>query len=422
MLREGGLHLAEVISKYDGLDIIRDIYRVTKEPDPADFYRHSNMIPLGTYQQFDNYEDINKLDPDDFHALPYEEVTNMILASDPGTYKTTIMKRLIVYYHFRGYRVLIVDAKSNDMRYAKKPDVGFRLPGFEIPVGLPLHTCVPSYVTSRSKGHAAVPEAMFKGYDERFTLPSSQLTTQDEWQTVLGSTETGAEIMKKHIMKAKNINKVREWISKDYKLNVGAKNSLLLRLGNIIEDNVFDAKYHGQINLEEIWNAGKIPMVSFFRQDPNYQKITVAQLLKQEWEYSMKYNHRFNIINFWDDCQMYFDSDKHNYANEMVANTIDYGRTYKFNNVFSFQKPKRFSDVLIESARHFIIGYLQNPEAFSFLGSEAMMAIEDNKYHFNSYNRGNIEVKNVRYAHIPQNVNMIRNFYPLGSICGHFKN
>jgi len=402
----------------DTLDVIETLYGLKDQEQLEDWFSKTRRIYLGTYKRYDELGDINSQSLSDWYSIPFPEEFHWSVCSSAGTYKTVFLLRLMTYFaKSNRYDLCCIEGKDNDSLLSRNMGKGSRLMFKEEPVKLNTYGICPSYIWENK--HDQTLQAQLKKYKikGKFTLDISSVRTPQEWQTLLGLTTAGVDVVKKYIdrMKKINLEKLRKQIVRDPQAHLSTKNSLNLRLGRIIIDKIFNAKNYPLLNIGEYWKKKIIPIILLMRRDREYQRLLIQKLLENEWYYSEQ--HFSKKINIYDDCQLYLDNIRDNCAVSKVLETINFGRSFGFNSIFAVQNPNEFSDEIFDACTDHFIGYLKNPQDIDIFPSDVIEMIRQN---WDFYDDENKPVKHVAYLHIPMNIKKSVRFFPAGPICGYY--
>jgi len=285
--------------------------------------------------------------------------------------------------------------------------------------------CLPSFV-SRQTGFAPLPADIISKYEYYFTLDFRSITERAEWQTLLGTTQAGTDALIRLAPKCKSFNQLTSKIKDDKDVHVGSAKSLRNILESWKVDQVFNAKgdtlkfgngtmkdiKYKFINIARLWNKGLIPDIAFMERAQELQKIVVTKVLQQQMRYSETHNVR--KLNIHDDCMTYLN-DPNDTCSQLVSQTINLGRTKKFNNIFAVQNPVEFNGNIIDVCKDKFIGDLGNPEQVRKYFTKEQYDIIRN-LHYDDSQRPKIDVE---YAWFGVDRRKYQTFYVAGSPCGH---
>ena len=402
---------------------------IKKEVKDLDYFKKADKIPLGTKEPPSSYSDKDSMTKNDFvyWEINPDEVFNILIASRAGTHKTVILKRMLKYFYESNYDCTIIDPKSYDFLLGKYVGSGRNLYPFgEYASKLPIVGCIPSFAATQTKGQLSLNPEIVNKFDEIFTLDFKTIATRDEWQTLMGVSDASSAAIIKHLAKSTSFLALLKNIRKDATIATGSKRSVDVRFSAFMADEVFNVNNINLklkdgiekniipkfLKLSTYWNKKLIPLVFFFRRDPRYQKLVVTKIIEQQWLYSETHNN--NKLNIFDDAAMYLEHSEDS-SSQIVANSIDFGRTYKFNNIFGMQNPERFDDNIMSSCKDKFIGDLGRPETMaSFVDKNTYDLIKALRY-----DESNKPIIEVEYAWISANRRNVKTFFPSGSIIGH---
>lgn len=403
------------------------------EPDLS-YYSKTSSIPLGTWNYFDSY-DLDTMSDNDFYFYDIDEdrVFNWCMISRAGTQKTAIIKRIMTYMSYKNYKICGFDAKGASLAASKYLGSNNRLHPKEKPTSISAQGYLPSFAASQNYGASSLSPKVVCNFDNHFTLDMHSLSTLDEWKTLLGATDTGANLII-DLLQTKKINNLQGLLAAAKKRRYGKKTdvhhgsygSIVNRITTFIHHEVFNIKQqkiteeksinNGYLNLLKEWRKNIIPIICFYMTDERYMKIVVNNILNQQWLINRERDDdkRYNILNIFDDAQFYFNNDINNVAAQNASKTINLGRTNRFNGIYVVQNPNEFYPHIIEGCKDIFISDLEDPtilsKTFGKEVTEMAKSLEEKS-----------EPSNFNYAwlHKPQARRYSKIFYPLLSPVYH---
>lgn len=424
--------------KYELLSpLARDIYGLTKGNEP-DIKMYKNFrIPLGTFEPHDSYdwsEEISREEMDKrfyWYEINLNKVFNWVIISRAGTHKTWFLKRLMTYFYYNNYKICAFDAKGDSLVSGKFIGKRMRFHPMELPTKLPIQGYLPSFTSSQHYGDMSLEPKVVLNFDNHFTINFKDLQSLDEWKTLIGATDSSANIIIDTLQKYK-VNSLQGLLKKANRLSFkegghhAAKGTIANRLKTFIHHEVFNIKRQKIIedksvnnvylNLKSVWRKGIIPIISFYMADNRYMKIVVNNIINQEWRINRSINEqrRLNILNIFDDSQFYFNKGEFNVAAINAARTIDLGRTTRFNGIYVVQNPNQFHSPIIESAKDKFFSDLDDPGILSGgYGRDIVDMVKELN------NRSNPRKHNYAWLHVPPAKRYATIFYPGGSPVYH---
>lgn len=397
-----------------------------------DFFETSKYIYLG------NYEPYELADPERIESwykieMPHE--LRWLFWSQSGFYKTTLLKILIPYFVKKGYKLCIIEAKdfSLGINMKKQANCDRLVPGaYNCKIETVSHC--PSYLFSSQRDPSdRIDSATLRKFDKKVTLNVKSIKNAYEWQGLLGASQGGADILVACNKQFNgNIDKMKDQIRKGYvkdsdnrivSLHGVAKNSVLMKINKFMVDEVFNAKKCQEMDLEEVWDQGKVATITFNNQNPEYMKIYVAKIIQQEYQYAERnLNKGIKILNIFDDCQLYLNQEApdNNPANKAVINTLKMGRTRGINSIFTIQSMVDFNYAIYDALTGIFAGYIRDFANASLI-NEHKQVITENRKRFREVPLPNgYTQKTVAYYHIPTNDNLATTFYPADPNCAGY--
>lgn len=393
------------------------------------FYKKSKRIALGTKEPHDSYDGPETMSDNDFYwwDINPKRVLNWVIISRAGTHKTWFLKRIMTYLHHHNYKIVGFDAKGNSLVSGKYMGRNLRFHPQEVPTKLPVEGYLPSFAASQKYGPRSLSSDTIFKFDNHFTLDFKDIVTLDEWKTLMGATDTGAnEIV--DLLQSKNFTSIGGIIRavNSKKMNPATRMSIINRLKTFMHYEVFNVKSqkitenrgirNSWLDLRKIWRKKVIPAVSFYMCDPRYMKIVVNNILNQQWliNREAKDDKKLNILNVFDDSQFYFNRDDSNVASVNATATIDLGRTNLFNGIYVVQNPSQFHYPIIDGCKDKFISDLDDPgELARVYGRDVVDMVKqlDRKSDPSKYNYA--------WIHIPAAKRYSTIFYPCGSPVYH---
>jgi len=398
-----------------------------------DFFEDTNRIYLGTRQPWDSYETNEK---ENWYGVKLPSEFTWMFWSSAGTYKSKLIQTILPYFFKKGYYICIIEAKDDTLSMSLRKSIKtHRIHPDAYNVDIPIVSHIPSYAISDNLSTVdKIAPSIVKRFDKKVTIKSSSITNALEWRTLFKASDTGADII--HLVNKEcngNLLKMEKRIRGGYfvddkgkrvSIHYGAKQSINRVLESIKMDEFLNAKKYEEINLEKIWEAGKVATICFFQKRTQYMKIYVQKIIEQQYAFSMKmkkeHGKDIKILNIYDDCQLYLNTqaDENNPANAAVKNSIRMGRAAGFNSIFAVQDILDFNIGIYGGCKDIFVGYVRNFGVAHMLPIHKER-IEQNRTRFkeiplpSGYTR-----KEVCYYHIPTNDNLATSFFPGDPLSG----
>ena len=359
----------------------------------------------------------------DWYSIPFPSFGefNWLFASDPGTYKSVMLCRLLAYFHAHNFKICITEAKDYDMLNASRTGGGWRLHPNEYPTSVPVVGCIPTFASTQ-KTVGKLTKDILTRFNHEYTTKLSSLQEYMEWVNLMGVTEISANICHSLIRDGtvKTIHEMVNFFEKQPKIHNQVKMAVLTRMYRFVADDVFDVEGKEEIDISKFWDENLIPVKCYFLREEPYQQLDVGKTIQSEFLYSERMKHAgkpVKMLNIWDDCQSYFTREEENWASKMALRSIQMGRSRGFNNIFVIQNPMAIPPMLRESWTDIFLGYMQNYAGFDFIDSDILFWVKENRSMFSMDDKTG--KKDVPYMHLNR-YRKAQLFFPGGSICGYF--
>jgi len=350
-----------------------------------DIWKRRRQIPLLSKKVFEDYD----ADFDGKRIIPFSEVQtiniprepqktvpfNGLLCATSGVGKTSIAKNMVKGFHKAGYKVLYIDAKSDEMRSAKfkGSKTGYkggkkRMHPRDKNERLPLAYYVPNYVryTLEQNKSRVISQA-------KFYSPNIKLLYYPEIWMSLGVTGKATDLIVGMIKKGRsNLKSLGNAISRNRKLSYMTKNASLAAIQNLQRTGFFDTPK--TLNLAEEWDEGNVVVISYHNQTGSMMNTDIGLILNQVRDHSTTEKKTTPKLIVFDDASLYAgfiatgSSFKYgdNLAIKNIMNCQSNCRIWGINTLFITQSPDSafIYPALIDGCTVQIIGYTKNPSSF----------------------------------------------------------
>lgn len=334
-----------------------------------DVFKEQGFCPLGMSDRIENYmrnkEEFEKspdlvgfkINPKDFFAGA------MICPSGYGKGRHT--KNIVKAFWKKGYKILIIDAKSHEFLSANRVGNGKRIHPYDKNEKLPVVGYVPSYCESEIQEHM---KSKFKIYSHKIT----EFRSRELWSS-LGMSDKSADFCVSCIEDGVDDIKVMEnrLIQDDTLLGITKKAGLSAI--NLLIGTKFFNPNRKEIDIKKHWDKDEIISISYFSKSGalmNTDIGTIINRVKQIGAEELKKGTQYVTpkLVILDDCFYYLSSketksDEINLAIKETLNIANNYRSFGMHMLLEVQATNLVDFRIIESCNRFFIGKIRRPSS-----------------------------------------------------------
>lgn len=372
----------------------------------------SLRVPLGTKKPFFTYRGFIPDDEVVWFDISRKEVLPICFIAIAGYLKSTLMKRLVYYYHHAGFRCLCLDNKGADMWMMNKKGKGRKLHPDESPDRLPVVSYVPSCLKEVLR---TLPHSVSMNM-EVFTVKLNDMIEDPrkarKYLKTLSISPSAIEKILEFGRVLKTVEAIVKQLSRT-RMAWTARESAIMRLGNIISDNFF-SKDDPPVDISRDWDARLIPVFSFFEEDLRYTALLACKIMFDAHHRSLSVDEPKLVI--VDDAHLLAGADKDvgDYlSTKVMVDSLAIWRHRRFHMCFATQSPDLLHPSILDNCKYYLLGKMGNAKALErYVANPKIIDVVKN---LDYRPREHIQ----QYCLVYPDRTSYETFYPFGSIAGH---